>query len=109
MYVIAIVTGATIMLSLLKLTNSCVVYTIVNVCNCYCYRCNHNVTGAGIICVIAIAIGAPIMLPMLKLTDSCVVYTFVHVCNCGCYRYNHNIATAKVIQLMCRVHIRTCM
>ena len=33
MYVIAIVTGTAIMLSVLKLTESCVVYAFVHVCN----------------------------------------------------------------------------
>merc|ERR1712139_763389 len=98
MYVIAIDTFATIMLPMLKLTDSCVVYTFVNVCNCYCYMY-----------VVVIVTDATIMLPMLKLTNPCVVYTFVHVCNCDCYRCNHSVANAKVNQFMGCVYIRTCM
>ena len=46
MCVIAIATDVTIVLSLLKLTDSCVVYTFVHVCYSYCYQCNLNVATA---------------------------------------------------------------
>ena len=46
MCVIAIVTSATIMLPVLKLTRSCDVYTFVIVCKYHCYRCSTNVAKA---------------------------------------------------------------
>ena len=54
MYVIAIVTGTTMMLSVLKLAESCVVYTFV-------------------MYVFGVVAGTTTMLPLLKLTNSCVV------------------------------------
>ena len=44
--VIAIATGALIMVPMLKLTDSCVVYTFVHVCNRDCYWYNHDVISA---------------------------------------------------------------
>ena len=90
MYVIAIDTGTTIMLSVLKLTDSCVVYAFVHVCNCGCYRCNHTVVTA-------------------KVNHfMCCVY-IRNVCIWCCRLYNHNATTAKVNQFMCCVDIRKCM